>query len=452
MATINKKQNITVETHGGAKAQRINVKEELARTVMTCLLWEDTHYENGESTANRIKDLVAKCHNSYVAKLAISARNDMQLRHVPLLLVREMARKGGKEVSDTLAEVIQRPDEITEFLAIYWKDGKCPLSAQVKIGLAKAFNKFNSYQLAKYNRNGAIKLKDALFMCHAKPISTEQAEVWKQLINGTLDAPDTWEVALSSGANKKETFERLLKEGKLGGLAVLRNLRNMTDAKVDEKLIKDRLTKGLSRALPFRFISAAKHAPKFETELSEAMLQSLAQYNKLSGKTLLVVDISGSMRSDLSGKSELNCLDTACALAILVREVCEDATIYATAGNDDSRIHATALVPSRRGIPLVDGIRKMNGELGYGGIFLKQCIDFIDSKEQQMFDRVIVITDEEDCDTKCNPATAKKLGKMNYMINVSSYKNGIGYGSGWTHINGWSERVIDYIAAVESQQ
>lgn len=450
MATINTKTKTIVETHGGAKAQHVGAKEELARTVMTCLLWENTHYEGGESVADRIKNLVAKCSNKYVAELAVKARNDMQLRHVPLLLVREMARKGGTEVSEALAEVIQRPDEITEFLAIYWKDGKCPLSAQVKIGLAKAFNKFNGYQLAKYNRDGAVKLKDALFMCHAKPVDADQAEVWKQLIDGTLTAPDTWEVALSAGADKKETFERLLREGKLGGLAVLRNLRNMTEAKVDTALIKDRLTKGLNRALPFRFLAAAQHAPKFEAELSEAMLQSLAQYDKLPGKTLLVVDISGSMHGRLSAKSELNRLDTACALAILVREVCEYATIYATAGNDSRRIHATALVPSRRGIPLVDGIKNMNRTLGGGGIFLKQCMDFIDEKESQEFDRVIVLTDEQDCDRKCNPMTAKKLGKKNYMINVATYKNGVGYGSGWTHINGWSERVIDYIAAVEA--
>lgn len=451
MATLNKKEKINVETHGGAKAQHVGVKEELARTVMTCLLWENTHYESGESVGDRIKNLVAKCDNKYVAELAVKARNDMQLRHVPLLLVREMARKGGKEVSATLAEVIQRPDEITEFLAIYWKDGKCPLSAQVKIGLAQAFTKFSEYQLAKYNRDGAVKLKDALFMCHAKPISDEQAEVWKQLIDGTLVAPDTWEVALSAGADKKKTFERLLKEGKLGGLAVLRNLRNMTEARVDEKLIKDRLTKGLKRALPFRFIAAAKHAPRFENELSEAMLQSLAQYDKLPGTTLLIVDISGSMGAPLSCKSELNRLDTASALAILVREVSEDATIYATAGNDPRRIHATALIPSRRGIPLVDAIRNMNRDLGRGGIFLKQCMDFIDEKEQKTFDRVIVLTDEQDCDRKCNPMTAKKLGKKNYMINVATYKNGVGYGNGWTHINGWSERVIDYIAAVEAE-
>lgn len=449
MASINKKTNTSSHTHGGAKSVNVSVKEELNRTVLTCMLWEDSFYENGESTADRIKTLVAKCDNEYVSDLAIKARNDMHLRHVPLLLVREMARKGGKIVSETLVEVIQRPDEITEFLAIYWKDGKCPLSSQVKKGLAKAFTKFNEYQLAKYNRDTDIKLRDALFMCHAKPLDNNQAEVWRKLVDGTITVPDTWEVALSSGLDKKETFERLLEEGKLGGLAVLRNLRNMINANVDLDLIRDRLKQGLNKALPFRFMTAARYAPALKNEISEAMLSSLAQYEKLPGKTLLVVDTSGSMMARLSVKSELTRFDVASALAVLVREVCEDSTIYATAGNDYRRAHATTTVPNSVGLQLADDIVNMKNKIGYGGIFLKQCMDFIADNESNTFDRVIVLTDEQDCDTKCNPASAKKLGKNNYIINIVTYKNGIGYNSGWTHINGWSERVIDYIYEYE---
>ena len=54
--------------------------------------------------------------------------------------------------------------------------------------------------------------------------------MWKRLIAGELAVPDTWEVALSSGANKREAWERLLREQKLGALALLRNLRNMREA------------------------------------------------------------------------------------------------------------------------------------------------------------------------------------------------------------------------------
>ena len=67
-------------------------------------------------------------------------------------------------MAETLTRVIQRADELTEFVAIYWSEGKLPLSAQVKKGLAAAFRKFDAYALAKYNRENPVKLRDVLFL------------------------------------------------------------------------------------------------------------------------------------------------------------------------------------------------------------------------------------------------------------------------------------------------
>jgi len=75
----------------------------------------------------------------------------MQLRHAPLFLVRELARRkgAGPFVAETLEDVIQRADELGEFVALYWKEKKQPLSAGVKRGLARAFTKFDAYQLCE---------------------------------------------------------------------------------------------------------------------------------------------------------------------------------------------------------------------------------------------------------------------------------------------------------------
>jgi TROVE domain len=436
-----------IYTHQGARATPTDAFHQLKRSVLTCLLWEDIFYEKGSEVSKRIAELIPKVKPEQVAALACEARDRMQLRHVPLYIVSELSKvkDSGAIVAETLAHIVQRADELTEFLAIYWKDKKHPLSAGVKRGLAQAFGKFDAYRLAKYDRESKIKLRDVLFLTHAKPRNEEQASLWKKLIAGELESPDTWEVALSGGKNKKETFERLISEGKLGGLALLRNLRNMIQAGVDTKLIEDRLAEGAARALPFRFIAAAKHAPKLEDAINGAMLKSAESLDHLPGKTLLVIDISGSMGGQLSGKSEMNRLDAACGLAILVREVCERPTIYATAGDDYRQKHATAEAPARRGFALSDAIKGLNSKLGGGGIFLAQCMDFIADKEREAFDRVIVITDEQDCDQKLKPSAAKKLGRFNYMLNVAPHKNGIVYNSGWHQIDGWSEHVVSYI-------
>src|SRR5580692_11625229 len=226
-------------THEGAPAAILTPEQSLRRSVLACMLWENEFYEDGVAIAGRIRELVPKVDAAKVAALAVEARTSMKLRHAPLFLVREMARHATHRalVAQTMASVIQRADELSEFVAIYWKDGRAPLSGQVKKGLAAAFPKFDEYALAKYDRAGAVRLRDVLFLSHAKPRDTEQAAVWKRLVDGELATPDTWEVALSKGGEKREHWERLLSERKLGALALLRNLRNMKDAGVGEELV-----------------------------------------------------------------------------------------------------------------------------------------------------------------------------------------------------------------------
>ena len=105
------------------------------------MLWENEFYEDGIAIAGRIRELVPKVDAEKVAALAVEARTAMKLRHAPLLLVREMARHATHRtlVAETLVRVIQRADELAEFVAIYWAEGRRPLSAQVKKGLAAAF-------------------------------------------------------------------------------------------------------------------------------------------------------------------------------------------------------------------------------------------------------------------------------------------------------------------------
>lgn len=156
MAKINVKPP-SLTTHEGGVAKRITTEQALRRSVMACLLWEDSFYEDGVSIAERIASLVPDVSPPVVAQMAKDARTKFKLRHVPLLLAREMARHKTHRslVADVLYDIIQRPDELAEFLAIYWatNDGKKSLPAQVKKGLARAFTKFDEYSLAKWGGN-----------------------------------------------------------------------------------------------------------------------------------------------------------------------------------------------------------------------------------------------------------------------------------------------------------
>ncbi|MBS0472507.1 MAG: TROVE domain-containing protein [Proteobacteria bacterium] len=437
MAKLNKL--LRVFTHEGAKGKAFTPEQELRRALMNCMLWEDQFYENGVSIADRVKTLVPQVAAERVAALAIEARETMKLRHAPLLVVREMARheKHRVLVADTLARIVQRPDELTEFLAIYWADAlgpmqqrkKQPVSAQVKKGLARALTKFDAYQLAKYNRDGAVRIRDVLFLTHAKPKSDDQGALWKQLVDGTLAAPDTWEVSLSGGKDKRATFERLIAEKKLGGLALLRNLRLMQTAGVARKTIADAIAAmRVDRILPYRFIAAARYAPDFEEALQEAMLKSIKDHVRLKGRTRLLIDVSGSMSLALGNQSEMTRLEAACGLAILAREICDEVEIFTFS-------EKVVKVASRRGFALRDAIVASQP---HGGTWLGRAVTEIDRKG----DRLIVFTDEQSHDAVPAP---KGNGTM---INVASYQRGVGQGD-WQRVDGFSESVIAWIAAQE---
>ena len=285
---LNAKARFDQKTHQGAVAARMSAEQALRRSVLSCLLWEREFYEEGEDIAQRILALCEKVAPVTIAELAVEAREQYHLRHVPLLLASALARhaRGDAIVANTIHRVIQRADELTEFVVVHaLLNGVTPdkvknkLSSQIKKGLARAFTKFDASQLAKYDRANVVRLRDVLFLCHAKPVDDAQADLWKKLVANELNAPDTWEVALSGGADTKDTFERLMREEKLGYLALLRNLRNMNEAGCDEGLVREALLarRGAHRVLPFRYLAAARACPRYVDTIDQALVASIAE-------------------------------------------------------------------------------------------------------------------------------------------------------------------------------
>ena len=435
MSQLNRRVRETASNSVGTLVPAISPLRQLKRVTLASMLFEKQFYLDGKDHHVLVKELCGQVDPQKVADLAVEARTKFKLRHIPLVLTRELARS-GKLQADVLASVIQRPDEMGEFIAHYWADGKQPLSNQVKKGLAASFHKFNEYQLAKWNKgSAAVKLRDVLFLTHAKPKDATQEALFKRIAEDQLETPDTWEVALSGGADKCETFTRLMQENKLGALAFLRNLRNMTSAGVDNSLIRAYGKQlNVDKVLPFRFIAAARIVPQLEDMLEEMMFRALASHEKLPGKTVVVVDVSGSMfGTKISAKSDLDRFDAAAALAVLCRELCEEVEIY-------SFSYSAKRVAPRRGFALVEAIRDSQQ---HGGTSLGSSMQEID--RQSKYDRVIVFTDEQSYD---RPAAPKGRG---YVINVASYQNGINH-SQWVEINGFSEAVFDYLLEYEKSE
>lgn len=429
-------------TFEGAPAiQPRNAIDQLRRAVSACLLWENQFYEDGVAIADRIAALVAQCDPADVAALAVEARTSMKLRHAPLWLLAALATAGKGAKAEDYAAVVNRADEMGELISMFWKDGRRPLPAAMKRGLGLAFGKFDAYQLGKYDRKTAIKLRDVLRLVHPKPANDEQSAMWKAVIDGSLASPDTWEVALSAGADKRETFTRLLGDGKLGYLALLRNLRGMADAGVDTSLIRDAILarKGAHNVLPFRYVAAARACPQFEPALDEALCGAIEGLPILPGKTVVLVDVSGSMNDPLSSKSDLTRADAAATLASIIHG---DLRMFSFA---DQVIE----IPPRRGMAGVDAIKRSQT----GGTRLFDAVDLINRTVP--YDRLIVITDEQATDPtrfgywiRGNVTQMPMPKGRGYLINVASYQNGVAFGP-WVSISGFSENVLRFVAEHE---
>lgn len=446
----------------GVFAARQGAYDLLRRAVLSCLLWEDLAYETGNSNAENIAALIPQVAPQQVAELAIEARRDQKLRHVPLFIAAEMLKHPHHRgyVADLLPQIITRPDQLTDFVAIYWKINpaprgkkRAPLPAQAKKGLAACFNKFNEYQLAKYDRNGAIKLRDVMFLVHPKPEQGRE-ELFRKLAQRELAVPDTWEVALSTGKDKQASWVRLIEENKLGALAFLRNLRNMKNVSVPATTIRKGFKQVSSQLLlPLNFFSAARFAPEFKTDINELMLRTYAGLPKLGGRSVFVVDVSGSMGALISEKSVFNRMEAAAAMATLAQELCEEVEIWCTAGSDSQRVHRTERIEyPKRGFELVDQIMQLRGRLGGGGIFTRQCLEHLRKNLNYTPDRIMVFSDSQDCDLD-RSKLPEPFGKHNYIVDVSAHRNGVNYKGRWTaEVSGWSEHFLTFVASLEGVQ
>lgn len=299
-----------------------------------------------------------------------------------------------------------------------------------------------------------VTLRDVLFLCHAKPKDGRVGfnrdarkaeskkkrgkiklnpgeELFLRIVEKSMATPNTWETRLSAGEDKRKVWIDLITEKAIGALAILKNLRNMQEVGVPDDLIRKAINEmDVSRVLPFRFIAAAKYGPRFESELEGAMFRCTASMEKLKGTTVLLVDVSGSMDAPISSKSDLQRIDAACALAMILREVGERVIVYSFSAR-------TVEVPARRGFPLREAILRSQD---HGSTYLGAAVSMVNAMSG--VDRLVVFTDEQSGDAVPAP---KARG---YLINVASNKNGVGYGP-WVHLDGFSEAVVAYIAAME---
>lgn len=321
MSKFNSKSTGTKTTNlVGGEAFKVNSKFEFISILLTSFVQsqfyrsENKVIENLRNLFNLIPDKL------FLAKTAIYARTKFGMRSVSHIVAGEIAKsvKNEEWSKSFFDKIVYRVDDMSEILSYYIDTYGKPIPNSLKKGFANAFNKFNEYKLAKYKGTGnKVSLIDVINIVHPKENKTNK-EALKKLMTGKLVSFDTWENDLTQAEQaatneteksglKKQVWIKLIKEKKIGYFALLRNLRNIIeqapeiipdacDMLIDEKLIKGSLV------LPFRYATALKEleqmngSRKIITAISKALDISLNSVPVFKGKTLIVLDESGSMQ------------------------------------------------------------------------------------------------------------------------------------------------------------
>lgn len=477
------------ENLAGGEAYGLNAETELYAAVVTAGL-SDTFYETTDTRLQRIRTLLARTSPQFAAKLAIYTRSQMHLRSVPLVLAVELARRqsGSDVVRKTVRGVVQRADEITELLAYYQMANNRQgvkklnrLSKQVQKGLADAFNQFDEYQFAKYNRGGNVRLRDALFLVHPKPANELQEQVFKRIANNSLTTPYTWETELTALGQQKLTrgerataikalWEQLIDSGKLGYMALLRNLRNIMLAEVSAnhidkvcRLLADPVAVAKAKQLPFRYLSAWREVRPLTSGYVSAVCQalenavaasasSIAGFGK-SSRVLIACDVSGSMQQPLSPRSKVQLYDVGLVLGQLLQRKCLN-VVTGIFGNT----WKTLSLPGHNILANVQEMRSREGEVGYSTNGYKVIDDLIE--KNRIVDKVLMFTDCQLWDSTLGLHSLSRSwaryktiapGARLYLFDLAGHgKTPISTQQNDVYlVAGWSDKIFDILNALE---
>ena len=486
------KEQMTVTNHEGVKAYAMPPELELYTAVVTASL-SDLFYEKEDERVKRIAALMRKVSPEFVARLAVYARTEMHLRSIPLLLLVELAKmhNGDDLVARAVEKTVLRADEIMELLMCYqWRNPSADprkklgkLSRQIQNGLQRAFNRFDEYQFAKYDRdNLEVKLRDALFLVHPKAKDEQQQALFDKIVNRQLETPYTWETELSAlgqqpfasdedkNAAFRQKWEELVRSGKLGYMALMRNLRNLLQADVsfaDLQLVCDRLSDAAqvakSKQLPFRYLSAYREVEQVSSTGTSALMSALETAVRHSAaniegfdentRVLIASDVSGSMWTKVSAKSTVRLFDIGLLLSMLLKNRCKQ-VIAGIFGNEWS----VENMPADNILMATRQLERLEGKVGYSTNGYK-VVDWL-IEQNQVMDKVMMFTDMQMWDSTGRNSTFEKSWRRYKQLapQAKLYLFDLGgYGQSPLRlvepdvylIAGWSDRVFDVLSAID---
>lgn len=455
-----RKQYEDTFTHEGGEGFERTAKSELFLLAVTNMVGENTFYESAKDRDNRFKQLawkVTKKDPEWVRNFIPYLRNTMQMRSASIVLAAHYVAAGGDKGRSVVDSAISRADEPAEILAYWAQEYGKNFPQPIKRGVADAaLRLYNERNVLKYDgQSHAWRFGDVIELTHPKPESPEQSELFKYLISARHNRDDlqipesasiltgierayavpvirrriyirdngmpegmTWERLSEylNGPMDAEAWQSIIPE--MGYMALLRNLRNFDEVGIDKEsqnFVRAKLSDpeevARSRQFPIRFYSAwkATKSLSYAREIEEALTLSVSNIPPVRGRSLVLVDVSGSMQNQMSDRSQNMRYEVAAVFG----------AAFATRNESDVIAFATQSRPVSLPHSILKSVDLFRGEMNRlgGGTRTWQAVSkHFDSKRH---DRILILTDEQ-AHPGYKPAQA--MHKPLYTFNLAGYK------------------------------
>ncbi|MEU4423150.1 TROVE domain-containing protein [Actinoplanes sp. NPDC024001] len=453
-------------THEGGLGAARDPKSELFLLAVANMAAERTYYESADERDARFASLageVAVSDPQWTAGFLGWLRTGANMRSASLVGAVEATRAllaagrpGGRQL---ISSVLQRADEPGELLA-YWiaRHGRA-VPKPVKRGLADAVQRlYTEFSLLKYDTaSKGFRFADVIDLVHPTAASPAQGDLFRHALDRRHHRPFdpapslemisrnaalrsapveslldpealraaglTWEDALSlagSRLDKARLWTALIPT--MGYMATLRNLRNFDEAGVSDEVaarvaarLADPEQVARSKQFPFRFLAAHRAAPslRWGHALDRALTASLANVPVLPGRTLVLVDRSGSMFGTFSRRSELTNADAAAIFGAAVAMRNHGRADLVQFGSGSGRITVGAGESLLR---VVDRFGNLGGTNTLAAV----------QRWYAGHDRVLIVTDEQAHAGQTDPGSAIPPSVPLYTWNLVGYRAGHG--------------------------
>jgi hypothetical protein len=461
--------NVQIPTFEYGAGWERTPESELFLLAVTNMVSENTFYETASERDNRFAQLIHEVTKTNPAFIAGNGedkegfvsylRNTMQMRSASIVMACEYAKAGGPNARAVIDKAISRGDEPGEALGYWLAAHGRKLPAAVKRGIADAalrlYTERNALRYDGLSRG--VRMADVIELAHPKPKTVEQSALFRYLLDKrhkreggappmlativmdeelravpeaerrdafragkTNEAGWSWE-RLSGwlpGGMDAEAWEGIIPQ--MGYMALIRNLRNFDEAGVSDAVkaqVAARIAKpeavAASRQFPYRFWSAYKNAPSLEwgKALEQALDLSCANIPALPGRTLVLIDISGSMQAGVSDRSKVMRYEIGALFgsALAKRTDSCDVALFAD-GPLEWPVKGSQSV-----LRYIESVGNQIGVVGYGTAIhesIRKCY--------QGHDRVVIFSDEASRD--CYNQSVQLAIPVIHIFNLAGYR------------------------------